>query len=122
MSDTKNIDVTPTKRFFVDMFIRDIPLEQAILDLVDNCVDGAKSYSDGSLEGFEIEINFDANKFSIIDNCGGFNRETAREYAFRFGRPEGHKTGNNSIGQFGVGMKRALFKFGHSTRHSGIRR
>lgn len=112
MSEQKNIDVTPTKRFFVDMFIRDIPLEQAILDLVDNCVDGARSIMADSLEGYWIKISFDEKEFRIVDNCGGFSRAVAQEYAFRFGREEGHDPGKNSIGQFGVGMKRALFKFG----------
>jgi len=32
----------PTKDFFIDMLTRDIPLEWAILDLIDNCVDGAR--------------------------------------------------------------------------------
>jgi hypothetical protein len=31
----------PTKRFFVSMLTRDIELKDAILDLLDNCVDGA---------------------------------------------------------------------------------
>ena len=32
---------TPTKDFFVDMLTRDIDLNDAILDLLDNCLDGA---------------------------------------------------------------------------------
>lgn len=114
MSKTiQNIDVTPTKRFFVDMFTRDIPSEQAILDLVDNCIDGAKRFKQQDLSKYSIEIKLDKKQFSITDNCGGFDQETAKNYAFRFGRPEKHKPGNHSIGQFGVGMKRALFKFGN---------
>ena len=31
---------SPTKRFFVDMLTRDIDLKDAVLDLLDNCVDG----------------------------------------------------------------------------------
>ena len=42
MAELDQINAMPTKRFFVDMFVRDIPLEQAVLDLVDNCIDGAK--------------------------------------------------------------------------------
>ena len=33
----------PTKDFFIHMLTRDIPLERAIIDLVDNSVDGAKN-------------------------------------------------------------------------------
>jgi hypothetical protein len=110
------INAEPTKTFFVDMLTRDIALEQAVLDLVDNSVDGAKSLKDDGerpFDGRRVEIKFDREKFSIWDNCGGFDSETARNYAFRFGRPSSAKTTPHSIDQFGVGMKRALFKFGN---------
>lgn len=38
--------------------------------------------------------------------------KTAREYAFRFGRSEDAPETPGSVGQFGVGMKRAFFKVG----------
>ncbi|MBA4218812.1 MAG: hypothetical protein C0460_15930 [Methylibium sp.] len=110
-----NINAAPTKTFFVDMLTRDIPLEQAILDLVDNSVDGAKSLQktgERPFDGFEIKIELSKDKFSIIDNCGGFDSASAAQYAFRFGRPQNFPRASHSIGQFGVGMKRALFKFG----------
>ena len=109
------IDAEPTKTFFIDMFTRDIPLDQAILDLVDNSVDGAKALLADQQSPFDqrwIKLNFDKDKFTIVDNCGGFGRKAAREYAFKFGRPGGTARTPHSIGQFGVGMKRALFKFG----------
>ena len=37
----KNADAMPTKDFFVRMITRDISLEDCILDLIDNCLDGA---------------------------------------------------------------------------------
>lgn len=110
------ISAEPTKAFFVDMLTRDIALEQAVLDLVDNSVDGAKALkSDGyrPFEGRVVRIEFNKTQFRIFDNCGGFDSETARTYAFRFGRPTGTPRTPHSIGQFGVGMKRALFKFGN---------
>lgn len=110
-----HIDVMPTKAFFVDMLIRDIPLERAVLDLVDNCIDGAKRLRPGEKPDFSdlsVFIKLDADCFEISDNCGGFDTQTASEYAFRFGRPAKAKSTEYSIGQFGVGMKRALFKFG----------
>ena len=109
------IDAEPTKTFFIDMFTRDIPLDQAILDLVDNSVDGAKALiakNEGTYGQRWIKLKFDKDSFTIIDNCGGFGRKAAREYAFKFGRPGGTARTPHSIGQFGVGMKRALFKFG----------
>ena len=105
----------PTKAFFVDMLVRDIPLDHAVLDLVDNCVDGAKPLrpeEEPDFSGLEVSLSMSDERFEIVDNCGGFDIETARRYAFRFGRPEEAESTAYSIGQFGVGMKRALFKFG----------
>lgn len=110
------INAEPTKSFFVDMLTRDIGLEQAVLDLVDNSVDGAKLLKDDGerpYEGRKVVLEFGKDKFRILDNCGGFSREQAKNYAFRFGRPAGSTRTPHSIGQFGVGMKRALFKFGN---------
>ena len=111
----QQISAEPTKAFFVEMLTRDIPLEQAVLDLVDNSVDGAKSMKRPDPHPFDgriVSIEFNKYEFRIVDNCGGFDSETARSYAFRFGRPPGSPRTPHSIGQFGVGMKRALFKFG----------
>ena len=41
MADAEVLNGAPTKRFFVSMLPRDIELDDAILDLVDNSVDGA---------------------------------------------------------------------------------
>jgi Histidine kinase-, DNA gyrase B-, and HSP90-like ATPase len=112
------INAAPTKAFFVEMLVRDIPLEQAVLDLVDNSIDGAKRMNGSDFRGRKIDITLDGKEFRILDNCGGFERALAKDYAFRFGRPPGTPTTPNSIGQFGVGMKRALFKFG---RHFVVR-
>lgn len=119
--DVPPINAEPTKAFFIDMLTRDIQLEQAVLDLVDNSVDGAKATRvEGArpYEGRHVAIEFNRDRFRILDNCGGFTAQVARDYAFRFGRPVGTPRTNHSIGQFGVGMKRALFKFG---RHFAVR-
>ena len=50
----------PTKSFFVEMFTKDIPLEQAVLDLVDNSIDGARrnpTEGDLPLDGYEVDID-----------------------------------------------------------------
>jgi hypothetical protein len=110
------IDVTPTRALFVEMLTRDLLLNRAVIDLVDNSVDGAKRLrpeSGADLQGLEIAINLNAERFEITDNCGGIGIDLARRYAFRFGRARGMPATPGSVGQFGVGMKRALFKFGH---------
>lgn len=107
------VNARPTKEFFIDMLTRDIRLEHAIIDLTDNCIDGALTKC--PTEDFTdlwIRLEISPNQFKISDNCGGFSLETAREYAFRFGRPKGRKDVDHSVGRFGVGMKRSLFKIG----------
>lgn len=107
------IKAKPTKGFFIDMLTRDIPLGRAIVDLIDNSIDGAKNLrKEEDYRGLNVGLKLSADQFEIIDNCGGFDLNTAKEYAFRFGRPEQAKFVDHSIGRFGVGMKRALFKMG----------
>jgi hypothetical protein len=107
----------PTKDFFIYMLTRDIGLSRSILDLIDNSIDGAHRERDnGGFEGYHVTLNMDADRFSIEDDCGGISLEIARKYAFRFGRPRDFQPTKHSIGQFGVGMKRALFKLGNEFR------
>ncbi len=107
------VNANPTKEFFISMLTRDIPLDRAILDLVDNSIDAAHEY--GDLEEREIRVHLAEDTFEIIDNCGGMDKEIAAKYAFRFGRdPNDDRNTPNSVGQFGVGMKRSLFKLGNN--------
>ena len=115
------VKVSPTKAFFVNMITRDITLEDSILDLVDNSVDGAWK-NEGSrptglaenvnLSAYNISITANKNQFRIEDNCGGMSLEDAVEYAFSFGRREDTPLDDYSIGVYGIGMKRAVFKLG----------
>lgn len=96
------------------MLIRDIELIPAIVDLVDNSVDAARQMAkDGAALGsFHVEIQASRDYFKIVDNSGGIPLELAITYAFRFGRPDDFPGSPETVGQFGVGMKRALFKLG----------
>lgn len=109
---TNIIEGNPTKKFFIEMITRDISIEDAIIDLLDNSIDGATQINPNDLNGFYINIEINENGLCINDNCGGFSLERAQKYAFRFGRPEDAPTIKNSVGRFGIGMKRALFKMG----------
>lgn len=111
----KVVQANPTKEFFVNMLVRDILLKQAIIELIDNSIDGAKTIREnGNYEGLWIEVCFDKNKFSIHDNCGGMSLDVAANYAFRFGRAQNREeSGKETTGIFGIGMKRALFKIGN---------
>jgi hypothetical protein len=118
----QTVTAEPTKRFFVQMLVRDIELVPAIVDLVDNSVDGARqslgatangtASAGKALKDFWVSIDVDAEKFIIEDNCGGIPVKHAVDYAFRFGRPDTVEPVEGEVGQFGVGMKRALFKLG----------
>jgi hypothetical protein len=119
--DDDNVDMTidamPTKELFIDMLTRDIALIPAIIDLVDNSADGAKkNKGEGSLKDYWVRVSISADQFKVTDNCGGIPIETAKKYAFRFGRPAGAPFVKHSVGQFGVGMKRAIFKMGRKFR------
>ena len=114
-------DTTPAKTFFVSMLTRDIELDDAILDLLDNCIDGVirsePDDGDKPYDGFEAVLRLSSEKFELQDNCGGIPYQIAKTRAFRLGRPpnedalEGHRT----VGVYGIGMKRAIFKLGNDS-------
>jgi hypothetical protein len=111
---------SPTKQFFVSMLTRDIDLRDAILDLLDNCVDGILRSTKPDLgvakpyEGYKATIVLAADHFQIIDNCGGIPIDIAKKYAFAMGKREGAQDQGTSatVGMYGIGMKRAIFKLG----------
>ena len=115
---------TPTKDFFVSMITRDIALEDCLLDLIDNCLDGAQRMvaEDGELgsgrySGYRAELTFDTTSLNIKDNCGGIPLALAENYAFHFGRPRAEPVGAGlPIGLYGIGMKRAILKLGTRIR------
>lgn len=107
------IQGNPTKTFFIQMMTRDITINDAIIDLLDNSIDGASRLKlDGNYTGLFVDITINNNEFIVKDNCGGFSLEIAQKYAFRFGRPDEAPETTGSVGRFGIGMKRALFKIG----------
>lgn len=113
---------SPTKEFFVEMLTRDIELNDAILDLLDNCLDGVVRSCSGKdklqtsdfYASYSANITISATEFSITDNCGGIPRDTAENYAFRMGRVPTTQTDQPTIGIYGIGMKRAIFKIGRA--------
>jgi hypothetical protein len=77
-------NATPSKRFFVDMLIRDATLEDVVLDLVDKCIDDysrafkvqlsstlLESENHARHEMRQISIDYSVDRFAITDNCGG---------------------------------------------------
>jgi len=121
LAEKSKASANPTKAFFVRMITRDITLEDCIFDLIDNSIDGAWELAGGQpmsledntdLSQYKISIEIAPDRFSIHDNCGGISLDDAVNYAFTFGRKETAETENFSIGVYGIGMKRAVFKMG----------
>lgn len=117
----------PRKRFFVEMFTRDISAEDCVLDLVDNSIDALirqrkldldKTVIDNKLRTTHprgaIRLTISPKKIVVEDDCGGISLTKAKNEVFNFGHS---KQGINAltekgIGAYGVGLKRAIFKLG----------
>jgi hypothetical protein len=117
-ADKKNIvKAEPTKDFFVRTITRDISLKDCIFDLLDNSIDGAHRRAaeiggQAPYKGFEVRVDFTADKFVFADNCGGITLHDAINHAFHFGRKPDAPDVDGGIGLYGIGMKRAIFKIG----------
>ncbi len=120
---SEKVSFAPPKSLFVKSLVRDIELDDAILDLLDNCVDGIlrqlrkkkidSSSIEAPYEGFHAHLTIDESRFIIEDNCGGIPKNTALNYAFRMGRVKnGQDEDIETVGMYGIGMKRAIFKMG----------
>lgn len=122
---TEKVHASPTKQFFISMITKDIALEACILDLLDNSLDGARQQLQAAqngksqhtkasaYKGYSISVDFNKEEFQITDDCGGITVNNAVNYAFHFGKRKDAAQGPDfSIGLYGIGMKRAIFKIG----------
>jgi hypothetical protein len=126
---TELANAFPRKTFFIQMFTKDISLEDSILDLVDNSIDGLMRTEqlnpsdiskgifrrDGHLRPVTgslppIEVRYSQDEVVVEDNCGGIDFQYALKEAFNFGHSPSYKPGY--LGVYGIGLKRALFKIG----------
>ena len=122
VDERQGANALPSKRFFVNMLVRDIELKDAILDLLDNCVDGILRSRRPDLSqpkpyaGCRAIIALSADGFRIVDNCGGIPFQVAKDKAFAIGNPDPIMGADAvaTVGMYGIGMKRAIFKFGES--------
>lgn len=106
------VHAEPTKDFFISMLTRDLDLQDAIIELIDNSIDGIKRNGDEEYERYYIKLILTKDSFTIEDNCGGIPIDAARDYAFKFGKPTKFRKELETTGVFGIGMKRSLFKMG----------
>jgi hypothetical protein len=120
----------PRKSFFLEMFTRDISLEDAILDLIDNSLDGlARNYApdmfekisaleDADVKGEHwVAITYSSKRITVSDNCGGIPYKTAHDEVFNFGHDMNFEPDvKGQLGIYGIGLKRAAFKMGRRLR------
>lgn len=114
-SEISKVKAGPTKEFFVSMITRDIQLADAIVELIDNSIDGIKRQKATDYKDYFIDVRFGKDSLEIEDNCGGIDLEIAQKYAFIFGKPQSARESEERVettGTFGIGMKRSLFKMG----------
>jgi len=105
----ETVSFYPTKKLFIEVLTRDISIRDCIFDLLDNSVD---SYTRRNLKGTrQIQVSFNADSFSIRDNCGGISKKELLDEVFRLGVVD---TGvqARTIGIYGIGLKRSIFKIG----------
>src|SRR5579872_1345216 len=128
MTATLTAKAYPRKNFFAQMFTKDISLEDCVLDLIDNSIDGFVKSRNMRLSAIaneiwikkpakvhmselpSIRVKLSESAFEIKDNCGGIDLEDAVNEVFNFGHPLGYTS--ESLGVYGIGLKRALFKLG----------
>jgi hypothetical protein len=106
---TEIVKSYPTKTLFIDVLTRDLDLHACIMDLLDNSIDSYKRHGIETRQ--EIKITLSNEKFEIYDSCGGIEKEILLNQAFVFGA-EKITRDKKTIGLFGIGMKRAIFKIG----------
>lgn len=125
MPTTEMANAFPRKRFFMEMFTRDISLEDCILDLIDNSIDSLvrQKEIDPAADILKrvrrpknkeplplISLKLSEKEISISDNCGGIPPSQVLTEVFSFGHDEGASLGQ--LGAYGIGLKRAIFKIG----------
>ena len=119
----QQVDASPTKAFFIQSLTRDLTLEDAILDLVDNSIDGAIQtqaldvsssllHNPPELQSqkTDIDIAIGSDSVRISDSAGGIDPDLIADDVFRLGRPP--VEGTSTLGVYGIGLKRAVFKMG----------
>lgn len=105
------INAYPRKKLFIDVLTQDVSAKMCILDLIDNSVD---SYTRNRIaERREIRLTITDSLFEILDTCGGIDKGFLKSNVFRFGA-ENLNREDPTLGMYGIGMKRSIFKIGNT--------
>ena len=92
------------------MITRDISIEDAIIDLLDNSIDGANRINPNDYSNLNVYLTVNKDHFEIKDNCGGFSIDTAKSMRFDLVDQKKLQKENGTVGRFGIGMKSLFLK------------
>jgi Histidine kinase-, DNA gyrase B-, and HSP90-like ATPase len=128
MPDKFEADASPEKRLFISLLTRDISLEHAVLDLIDNSINAAlepfadrlktaddyqRLLANGRVKPkVRIDVTVNATRIQVRDNADGISAEAAKTFVFRFGKDVPQADDSDRLSVYGIGLKRALFKCG----------
>lgn len=116
-----NVEAGVNSGFLENTLTTDISVLESILDLIDNSIDAARDmllnnnvdldayHLPKSYSGYSVHLRLGEKSIGILDNCGGIDEKTLKTRAFKIADVSSHKFG---IGHYGIGLKRALLKFG----------
>lgn len=101
------VDAGPTRNFIINTITKDIRVQAAIFDLIDNSINAAEVLANPKrLQQYYVSLTIGSTKFEITDNCGGISEDKVLGDALKIGSSLEYKGGH------GVGLKRAFLKFG----------
>lgn len=115
------IDTGVNPNFLENTLTEDINPLASLFDLIDNSIDAARDHLlkkkhttdeyglPADYHDYRIHIRIDDNSIRILDNCLGIEEELLSKKIFLIAEASNHSFG---IGHYGVGLKRALLKFG----------
>jgi len=113
MTDKNLADTRPAKEYLVNGMTKDVTIEECIFDLIDNSIDAYPHHTDEIVSDYKqyaINLKIQKNLFSINDIGKGICLELLKTDTLRFGTKTNHHT--TSIGYYGIGLNRAIFKLG----------
>ncbi|XZW37109.1 ATP-binding protein [Acinetobacter baumannii] len=113
MTDKNLADTRPAKEYLVNGMTKDVTIEECIFDLIDNSIDAYPDHTGEIVSDYKqytINLKIQRNLFSINDTGKGICLHLLKTDTLRFGTKTNHHT--TSIGYYGIGLNRAIFKLG----------
>ncbi len=102
----KRINITPKKKLLRSM-ATDLDFRMALFEIIDNSIDAWKKNRTNTKLMIHIYADREHGTLTYQDNAGGVEENNIAEL-FTLG-DNGKKNSQETIGEFGVGLKRALF-------------